>query len=455
MKLSYRHGKGSLAWLIAAALSALSARVYAQQANDVFKLQDCVQFTLKHNPNSTIYSNNVQSATEKIRESRSAFLPTVGGYASFDYNIKLQTSVIPAGAFGTTETKLQIGNKFSSGAYVQADQTIFDRTANMTIRSAKVEKEISDLNVLKENETLIYNTATAYYEVLTYSEKGKLLAKNEEQYKQLLAILKLRYDQGVVKKSEYDRTRVSLNNIQSEIALNDNNHALSLNKLKNTMGLDLNAQLAIKDSVNFSTEIVKPITEELTTTNLLSYRIDQKNILLKEIDIQKKKAAHLPTLSVYAKYGANAYSADISNAFNRWFDYSVVGMKLSIPLFSGFKKSSQIAQSRISTENERLTLKLNNDQYKLDYQNASTKVFSAYTSLVKNKENLDLAKEVLDATAVEYREGTATLTTFLDDDYAYKEAQSNYINALIDYLNSQLAYEKAKGTLTTYIANLQ
>lgn len=455
MKLNQWQGKACRLLFIASALGALSVRVHAQQTDDVFKLQDCVQFTLKHNPNSTIYSNNVEGAEEKVRESRSAFLPTVSGYASFDYNIKLQTSIIPAGGLSANETKLQIGNKYSSGAYIQADQTVFDRTSNMSIRASKVEKEISDLNVLKENETLIYNTASAYYEVLTYSEKGKLLTKNEEQYKQLLAILKLRYDQGVVKKSEYDRTRVSLNNIQSEIALNENNYALSLNKLKNAMGMDLNAQLAIKDSVNFSTEVVKPVAEELTPSDLLSYRIDQKNVLLKEIDLQKKKAAYLPTLSVYAKYGANAYSADVSSAFNRWFDYSVVGMKLSVPIFSGFKKSSQVAQSRITAENQRLTQKLNNDQYQLDYQNANSKVLSSYTSLVKNKENLDLAKEVLDAAGVEYREGTTTLSTFLDDDYSYKEAQSNYINSLIDYLNSQLSYEKAKGTLTTYIASLQ
>lgn len=440
-----------------ALISLIQTKAQSDKSDDnkVLSLNDCVQFTLQHHPNSTIYKNEVQLAKEKIRENRAAYLPSVNAYGSFDYNIKLQTSIIPAGTLSATETQLQMGNKFSTGAYVQADQTIFDRSANLGIQSAKVEKEIADLNLLKENESLIYNASVAYYEVLTYAEKGKLLAKNEAQYQQLLDILRLRYEKGVVKKSEYDRGRVNLNNIRADVALNENNYALAVNKLKNAMGMDLQTQISLSDSVNFSKEIVKPDIEPLTINQLLAYQIDQKDVLQKELDIKKKNAAYLPTLNAYAKYGANAYSADFENAMDRWFDYSAIGVTLNIPIFSGFKRSSQLNQSQLSAENQRLRFNLNQRQYDLDYQNSGSQLFSSYTSLIQNRENMELAKEVLDATQVEYREGTATLSTFLDDDYAYKEAQSNYITSLIDYLNAQLKYEQAKGTLATYIASLK
>lgn len=440
--------------LIAGVFILLSLSGQAQQSGESFKLRDCVQFALQHHPNSTIYVNNVQAAEEKVRENRAAFLPSISGNVNLDYNIKLQTSIIPAGALSPTETRLQMGSKFSSGAYVQADQYFFDQSSRMAVRSAKVEKEISDLNVLKENETLIYNTASAYYQVLTYREKGKLLAENEAQYKQLLEILKLRYQQGVVKKNEYDRTRVNLNNIQAELALSENNYTLALNKLKNAMGMDLDVVLTIDESIDYSTPASMPEVSDLNTSELVAYRIDEKNVLLKEVDLLKKRAAYFPTISAYAKYGVNAYGSQASNAFTTWFDYSSLGIKMSVPIFSGFKRNSQLSQSKIAAENQRLTLKLNSDTYKLDYQNSGTQVFSSYTSLVKNKENLELAKEVLEATRVEYQEGTATPSTFLDADYSYKEAQSNYITSLLDFLNAQLSFEKAKGTLTSYINNL-
>lgn len=441
-------------WLLLTFVFTLTVSMACGQ-NNRFSLKDCIAYTLKNHPNSTIYQINAKISVEKLKESKSAFLPSVYGNAGVDYNIKLQTSVIPAGSFAATETKLQMGNKFSTSAYLQADQAIFDKSSKLNIQTAKVDKEIADLNVLKENESLIYNTAAAYYEALTYSEKEKLLKESEKQYQQLADILKLRYEQGVVKKSEYDRSRVNLNNVQSELDLNENNYQLALNKLKNAIGLDMNAALVIKDSVDFNNEVKAPATTELNLTEVVNYQIDQKNVVLKELDVAKRKAAFLPTVSAYAKYGANAYGAQLSNAFTSWFDYSAIGVKLNVPIFSGFKKTSQLAQSRLQVESQNLSLKLNSQSYILDYQNAGSKVFSSYTSLKKNKENLALAKEVLDASTLEYREGTTTLSSLLDAEYSYKEARTNYITSLLDYLTAQIAIEKSKGTLSNYVNNLK
>ena len=130
---------------------------YAQDKQDTFSMKDCIQFMLKNYPGSTIYLNNVRIAKEKIRENNAALLPSLSGNVSMDYNIKLQTSVIPAGSFSPTETKLQMGNKFSTGAYLQADQVIFDKSALIDVKAARVDTEIADLHVLKENEPLISN----------------------------------------------------------------------------------------------------------------------------------------------------------------------------------------------------------------------------------------------------------------------------------------------------------
>lgn len=418
-------------------------------------LKECLAITLQQHPNSTIYQNQVSIAQQKVKENRAAFLPAVTANANTDYNLKLQTSVIPAGTFGPEETRLQMGNKFSSGASVQADLTLIDQSSRYSIKSAKVDQEVASLNALKENENLLYNTASAYYQVLTYQEKGRLLRDNEKQYVQLLDILRLQYSQGVAKKTAYNQARVNLSNIQAELALNQSNLQLAMNKLKNAMGVNLDLALSIADTISYNAPTQRPVWGELNTQSLLAYQIDQRNTLLKEIDVRKKQAAFLPTLSIYGKYGATAFGKEFSTAYQKWFDYSAVGVKVSIPLFSGFKKSSQLTQSRLTLDNQRLTAKLNHNTYQLDYQNSGTQLLSSYTSLEKNKENLGLAREVLSATAVEYQQGTADLSAFLDADKSYKEAQSNYTTSLLDFLTSQLAYEKAKGTLTDYIQKLQ
>ena len=434
----------------------LSGRLIAQ--NQPLSLKECINYTLQHHPNSTIYKNSAKSAEEKIHESRSALLPSISGNVGLDYNLKLATSVIPAGAFSDKETKLQMGSKFSNTAYIQLDQKLFDRSASLDIKTSKVNKEIADLNLLKVNETLIYNTASAYYEVLTFAEKGKLLRENEKQYETTVSILKLRYAQGEEKKSEYNRARVNYSNVQFEIESNNSAYKLALNKLKNSIGMDIEVAISIKDSVTDMDVKDVPLTIGLNIFNvkkLLDFQIDQKNLDIKRLDLKQKKVAYLPTLSLYGKYGGNAYGSDFFPTLGNWYDYSVIGVKATIPLFSGFKRQSQFAQSKLSLASLELTNKLNLQTYKLNIENASTNIVSTYTNLKKAKENLQLAKEMVDASTVEYREGTATLSSFLDADYSYKEARTNYTTSLLDYLTAQLSYHKNKGTITEFVNEIK
>ena len=436
----------------------LSGRLIAQ--NQPLSLKECINYTLQHHPNSTIYKNSAKSAEEKIRESRSALLPSISGNVGLDYNLKLATSVIPAGAFSEKETKLQMGSKFSNTAYVQLDQKLFDRSASLDIKTSKIDKEIADLNLLKENETLIYNTASAYYEVLTYAEKGKLLLESEKQYETTVSILKLRYAQGEEKKSEYNRAKVNYNNVQFEIESNNSSYTLALNKLKNSIGMNIEVPISIKDSVTDVEVDVKEVPLAIglnmfEVNRLLDFQIDQKNMDIKRLDLKQKKGAYLPTLSLYGKYGGNAYGSDFFPTLSNWYDYSVIGVKATIPIFSGFKKQSQFAQSKLSLASLELTNKLNLQTYKLNIQNASTNIVSTYTNLKKAKENLQLAREMMDASTVEYREGTSTLSSLLDADYSYKEARTNYTTSLLDYLTAQLSYHKNKGTITEFVNEIK
>jgi outer membrane protein TolC len=430
----------------------------AQERSYSFSLKDCINYTIANNINKEIYQNDSRAAEEKIKQSKAAFLPTVSASANVDYNIKLQTSIIPAGTFSATETKLQMGNKVNSGAYIQADQTIFDQSSFLSIISSKLNKDISDLNLKQEVEALMYNTATSYCNVLTYKEKNKLLQIRKEQYQQLLSIAELRYEQGVQKKSEFDKASVSLNNAIAEIELNEQNYQLSINKLKYAMGMSWQSVLVINDSLeNLRNTInidLSSITE-IDTTNYTAYLIDKKNTEIKQLEIEKKRSAFLPTVSVYGKYGGNSYGSQFTNTFNSIYDYSSLGLKINVPIYSGLKKSSELKQSKIEAKNQALTQKLNITTYNLNVKNEQVKLYSSYTSVIKNKQNLDLAKEVIKASLLDYQTGNGNLSNFLNDDYAYKEAQNNYITSLIDFLNSQLSYEKAKGTLISYLNNIK
>jgi outer membrane protein len=438
-----------------ALLMSMSLVAKGQSEVGVFNLKSSIEYSLKNNPSSTVYNNEVEIARQKNIQALSVYLPQVGGTLTSDYNPKLQTNVLTINTpAGTQESTLTLGQRHANGAVVQVDQKIYDQSAIEAISARKINNEIAQLNILKNNETLIYNTSLAYYQVLIYNEQEKLLRENEKQYKELLSILKLQYERGVIRKIDYDRTRVSSNNIASQITLVQTNQKLALNKLKNAMGMPIENQIRIEDSSYTSTKAELPQNIQMNVENRLDYKIMNQNILAQEIDVKMKKAAFAPVLSAYARYGVNAFGNDIPSSFIKGYEYSAIGVKLSVPIFSGFNKISQLKQSQLLLMNAKENAKLSIQNYKVDYENANTKLVSSYTSLSKDKENLDLAKDVFETTNLQYRQGTASLTDFLNADYSLKEAQTNYINSLLNFMSARVDYEKAQGTLPTYINQL-
>ena len=69
------------------------------------------------------------------------------------------------------------------------------------------------------------------------------------------------------------------------------------------------------------------------------------------------------------------------------------------------------------------------------------------------KENAQLAKDVLDNTRNNYVQGLASLTDLLDAENALTEAQNNYTSAILEYKLAEIQLIKSKGELKTLINN--
>jgi len=430
------------------------AGVVAQ--NNPFNLKACINYALENHPTSSIYQNEVKISRQKTLEYISPYLPQVNAAYTFDDNIIRQTSVIPAGTFGNPDDlKVQFGLQYNNNMFVQLDQAIFDQTMMYAAPGIKNTNKAADLNVLKNNETLIYNTAIAYYKVLISKEQESLLQQNHKKFDDLLKVLQLQYDKGALKKIDLDRVKVSTNNISSQLNVIHTNYELALNTLKNAIGMQMNEALLIQDSVQYNMDVQMPETTTVNFNNRLDYQILNTNIALQTVDMRRKKTAFLPSLSFYARYGGQSFNNDFVKSFDNWFDYGSIGFKLNVPLFSGLRRHSQYMQSKFTLDNAKENLKITENQIQLQQQNAQTQLFSSYTNFSTNKLNLDLAKEVFDNTTLQYQLGAATLSDLLNADYSYKEAQSNYITSMLNFLLARLDYEKAQGTLNTYINTLK
>ena len=416
-----------------------------------FSLKECVAYALKNHLSNTVASNEILAANEKAKEALAGYLPQVNTNITFDDNLKRQVSVIPAGAFSPNEIRIQFGNQYNTNATAQVDQVVYDKSMLLGLKAAEPNKQLAVLKKEQTEDNLIYSTANAYFQVLVYLEQEKITLENEKKYRELLEILKLRWEKGVIKKTDFDRTKSTLNNILSQKSIIQSNKEVALNRLKNVIGMPLSAEIKVLEMANYEAQTQVERENELDLTHILDYKIQHNNILLQELDVKRKQAAFLPTVSMYGRYGVMSFGNDFGKSLSNWVDFSSVGFKVNVPIFSGYRKNSQLKQSEISLLNARTNQKMSLDNLNLAFQNSSSLIQKSQSDLKINKENLTFAKEVFESSSLEYQKGVSTLSDVLNADYSYKEAQSNYVTSLINFLSSRLEYEKSKGNLKSYI----
>ena len=166
--------------------------------SQTFSLREAIDYSLKNHGSNVVQSNELEIAKQKSIGALAAYLPQVNATVGFDDNLQRQTTVIPGSAFGATEDKkVKFGNKFNTNAILQLDQTIYDQALLYGIKAGAPAQKIAELNKSKNDETLIYNTASAYAQILILKEQQKLLEANRKQYKELYDITKFRFDKGI------------------------------------------------------------------------------------------------------------------------------------------------------------------------------------------------------------------------------------------------------------------
>nr|HPH87615.1 TolC family protein [Chitinophagales bacterium] len=176
----------------------------------------------------------------------------------------------------------------------------------------------------------------------------------------------------------------------------------------------------------------------------------RKNINLQEILLKRTKAAYYPQFSFYAKYGGLAFGNEFSQSFTRWTQFATIGFKLDIPIFDGLRTSSSVKMAKLNIANLKEDMLLKEDGLKLQMLNAKTSMKNAEQSLILNKENIALAKNVLDVTTLQYQKGIISYTDWMSADYSYKEAEQNYMTSLIKYLQSKIEADKSNNNLNIY-----
>jgi outer membrane protein len=432
---------------------------YAQQAAPTTKLpynftvQDCINYAYEHQDSVVNANLDVKSAAYHVKETVGQGLPQISGTAGFQDYLKIPTTLLPGEIFGQpagTFIPVKFGVKYQSNLGVNASQIIFDPDYLIGLQARTTYKQLYERSYTRSKIETNVNVTKAYYQVLVSIEQIRLLDANLKQLKQQLDETTAQNKQGMAEKIDVDRLKVQYNNLITDRENTIRLLGLNYQLLKFQMGMPIENELLLKDKlddVKLDDNVADIGADTTFYKSRIEYGLLETQKKLNEYDVRRKKGQFLPKLTANANYTSSYQNNGFGNLYKTNFPSSYIGLTLNIPIFTGFQHTNQLRQSQITVlkaENNLISLK---NALNLEASKAKITYINGLQSLNSQKQNQQLAQEVLRVSKIKYQQGVGSSIEVTQAQTALDEADNKYIQGLYDAMVSKVDLDKAYGRI--------
>jgi outer membrane protein TolC len=219
-------------------------------------------------------------------------------------------------------------------------------------------------------------------------------------------------------------------------------------QLKALLGIDSLTDIQLSDSLYLREVSTLPDEDEVYTearTHNPSYQIIA---LQQEIAGRQEKIAagnRLPTISAVGAYqvSSQTQNMDYSNAY--FPGSSFVGIQVAVPLFTGMSNQAKVRDASIERNQWELRA---TDAYEQLRATTHQLVANSRESLIRLQTTATVSETArLSYSIVEYRykKGVSSRLELTDAELALATAQTNYLEAVYDYLSARIALLRLMG----------
>lgn len=412
--------------ILAAFIAALPRMVAAQDSTDG---SQTTQLTLKEAvENAVQYSKSLQASKldielyqQKVRETMSGNLPQVT--AELGYTTYFGKSM----EFSGMEIEMEDAIDFSAtAAWTLSMQQVF------SVKVQKLAKQAIEIQVEADELDVKANVIDTYYTILVYRRNVKLLEQNLAEMEEIKNHTENMYNAGSVELTEVDQIRVSMATIKNSLISMQRSMETTKRLLVLQMGLPINTK--IEPSLDLEDLILDRTVAALDSsrfdmTQNLDYRAIELSNEVNERTLKVQRWAWAPTLT--ATY---VYTNPIKGGFMT-FDH-VGTLTLSWNAFTGFKRDSQIKQAKIEVERGEINKALLEDNLTQNEEQYRYELNTAIEAYLLQKENLEVAKRVLDNYRNKYNQGVLSSMDLSQANTDYLSAETSYASACLTLLTA-------------------
>lgn len=419
--------------------------------NKTYSLKDAVDYALLNNIEIKNSKIQLASTRQKAWEVITIGLPQIEGSAKYTNFFTLPTQLIPGEFFGAPGRSIpvQFGRPHNFEFGAQASQLLMDARYFIGLKARKDLVLLSEKLVVKQETDTKKKVIQAYYQALVASESEKIIKSNIENLEKLITESKEIYKEGFIEELDVDRLELALANLKTAINDVQNKSQNAKKNLKFVMGVPQDEEFVLTENLSQLLAGLNDIEGvNFDPTKRIEYDLLKTQSVLNGYDVKQKQAGYYPGLYAFFSYSVNAQrnKFDFWND-DVWFRQGLWGITLSMNIFDGLNKYTQVQQAKL-TQLETLN---NMDLFKrgamLEVSVQQSNYITAQQQYNDQLKNLQLAQKIRTKSITMFKEGVGSSLAVAQSDADVVNAQLSFIQAAYSLLESKVNLDAALGKL--------
>lgn len=445
----------------------------------VINIEDAIRIALENNNQVKISIMEVEKAEAAVREAFGYALPTVSLSANYSrliekpqmpfpdfealltnatYGILFKEGVIPQdnSKYLPLQTKLQsFAQTNNYEAKAEIVQILFNSAVFRGIGTSQIYLDLSREMLKSSAANTILSVKKAFYGVLLTKNILEITKASYNNAQENLKNVKAYYDQGFVSEFDALQAEVQVENIRPVVLQIENTLKNVKDNLKIVLGINQSVDFDVEGELLYSEELIPDMMDAVETA--LTNNYDIKSIKMKrEVDeafVDLDRADYYPSLAAFGSYSYSGSADDFK--FNN-YSTAMVGLSFSINLFRGTQTKNRVQQALISVKQTDEQIRQLKDYVSVQVKAKILELGRVKSVIQAQERNVKLAQRAYEIATVRYKEGTGNQLEIQNSDIALRQAKTNLLQSIYDYINSRSELDQLLGSVKDeYISFVQ
>jgi len=410
-------------------------------------LDEAMRLAKELNPTLRIAQMEIERANVGVDVVRGRFLPSLSISGSYTRNIKTPVIFLPPGSpFGDV---LEIGSDNSYMATIVAGMPVFNPALNAALQTAIAERQLEGETLRASQLELEFFVFSAFIDALLAKESKDVMQRSIDQATMSLEMVQSMQAQGLASEFDLLRARVQVENLRPTLLQAQNGHKAAINYLRALMGLNQEQEIALVGNLD---QLAEKTLSQFSLNN--AQRSLSRNPDLVRLDLQRAvldrqaqsiRASGLPSLAVSTNYNFQTEANDFNFADYRWVRTSAAGLRLTIPIFSGFTVRNQARQLELASQQMELQRDYLSQTLAIQLETLLNTMMVARQKAQTASETVGMAHRGYEIALVRYNTGQGTLLELNDSELALTQSRFNQIQAEHEFLRTLAEYRRFIG----------